>query len=169
MYKSTDVIFIKTIKRGFIPQLRMNGPIVSPMRASIAQCLAMLTANIPLYQYDPTTKRVVELTIANLVDDQKFIAKVGDVKDDESTLLPQVDVRVSSKNNTENSSALVKNKKDWNTKEFNKGQPVKPNIAVEPVKMNTPEETAPLKTEETELGVEESPEVKNDKVVEEKK
>ena len=117
MYKSTDVIFVLTNKRGFIPQLRIAGPIVSPMRASIAQCLAMLTVNIPLYQYDPTTKRVVELTLNNLTDDQKFSPKAEEVKVAEAPKLPQVEVKVTSKNDTENTAKFSSNKQK---KEFYK-------------------------------------------------
>lgn len=77
-YKESDDIFIVTQKRGFIPQLKQEGPIVCPIKISVGRCLAMLTSGVPLYQYDPISKITIPLDMNNILDDKKFEVTIKD-------------------------------------------------------------------------------------------
>ena len=62
----------------------------------------MITAGVTLHQYDAVTKRVIELTLDNLLDDTKFVVKeiAPQQKIPEATKapeLPKVNLKVSSK------------------------------------------------------------------------
>lgn len=103
MYKSTDQIYIVSTRTGYIPQLRMYGPIPNPISVPISLCLSMLTAGVKIHQFDPKTKKVIELTVANLNDDTKFDEKptVAGIKDleksiTESTVVGGVQVQKES-------------------------------------------------------------------------
>lgn len=75
MYKTTDEINIVSTRTGYIPQLQMCGPIVNPLKVPAQTCLAMVTAGVPLFEFDPKTKQIVALTINNVYDDEKFTLK----------------------------------------------------------------------------------------------
>lgn len=71
-YQKTDRIFIRTNRTGYIPSLRMYGPIVRPFPCSVGVCQEMLTFGIELYQVEPKSNEVVQLTLLNLYDKDKF-------------------------------------------------------------------------------------------------
>ena len=84
MYKTTDEIFVRISRGGFIPYIGMCGPIPNPIKVSTEICLKLVNAGIEVHQYDPVTKRDVKLTRQNVFDDQKFTNK----KDKESVARP---------------------------------------------------------------------------------
>ena len=82
-YKKTDEIFIVTTKLGYIPQLRTSGPIPNPFKVPVGLCLEMVIAGIQLFQYQVGTGKLVELTIDNIYDADKFEDKVEEVDTEE--------------------------------------------------------------------------------------
>jgi len=81
MYLKTDLIFVVTNKVGYIPQLRMNGPIPTPVKIDVASCVSILTSGFPLWQFDPISKKVVKLTLSNVLDNNKFKETKVEVKE----------------------------------------------------------------------------------------
>lgn len=61
-----EKIFIKTNRIGYIPQLGMQGPIVNPYPTTRGIAKAMLVSGIQVFQIDPVTKAVTELTLQNV-------------------------------------------------------------------------------------------------------
>jgi len=80
-YLKTDEIFIVTTRLGYIPALRTYGPIPHPIRVPLATCLELIVSGITIHQFDPETKNIVELTMENLFDIDKFtvVEKTEDV------------------------------------------------------------------------------------------
>ncbi len=71
-YDKTDEIYILSTRTGYIPQLRMYGPIPYPIKCPLALCMSMIIAGVVIHEYDPKTGLTVELTISNLYDATKF-------------------------------------------------------------------------------------------------
>lgn len=74
MYKQNDYIYIRTNYRGWVAQLGMSGPIVNPLRCKVSDVITMLMNGMPVFQVQPNTGKSIELTISNIMDDQKFNA-----------------------------------------------------------------------------------------------
>lgn len=72
MYKKTDRIFIVSTRTGYIPQLKMYGPIPNPIKVPLNLCLSMITSGIDIYQFEPKSKSIIKLNFDNIFDDKKF-------------------------------------------------------------------------------------------------
>lgn len=59
-------IYIKTNRIGYIPPLRMQGPIVAPIPVTREIAKAMVVAGIETYMIDPVTKEPTLLTLKNV-------------------------------------------------------------------------------------------------------
>ena len=75
MYTRNDKIFVRVNRNGFIPQLGISGPIPNPVKVTCGICLDMVSAGIDVYQVDPSTRKMVKLTVDNVFDDKKFVTK----------------------------------------------------------------------------------------------
>ena len=72
MYKTTDEIFVRINRVGYIPLIGMCGPIPNPIKIPTSTCLKLVNAGIDVHQVDPVTKLTVKLTRENIFDDHKF-------------------------------------------------------------------------------------------------
>lgn len=72
MYKTTDYIYIVSNHTGAIPYLRQNGPIVTPLKVTVATARKCLIGGFRISQYDPKTKQICALNLQNLMNDKKF-------------------------------------------------------------------------------------------------
>ena len=72
MYKTTDYIYIVSNHTGAIPYLRQNGPIVTPLKVTVATARKCLIGGFRISQYDPKTKQICTLNLQNLMNDKKF-------------------------------------------------------------------------------------------------
>ena len=72
MYKTTDEIFVRINRVGYIPLIGMCGPIPNPIKIPTDTCLKLVNAGIDVHQVDPVTKMTVKLTRENIFDDHKF-------------------------------------------------------------------------------------------------
>lgn len=61
-----EKIFIKSNYRGFIPQLRMRGPIITPVRVTRAMAYQLIIAGIDVYEIDKTTRNATRLTLQSV-------------------------------------------------------------------------------------------------------
>lgn len=59
-------IFIRTNHRGYIPQLRMQGPIITPIPVTRADAHKLIVAGIDVYQIDPVTKMATKLDLQSV-------------------------------------------------------------------------------------------------------
>lgn len=71
-YKPNDYIFVICRKSCYIKQLRVSGPIVSPMHIRMSTAYQIICSGIPLFQYDPLTKKYAQMTVQNAFDKNKF-------------------------------------------------------------------------------------------------
>ena len=76
MYKTTDEIFVRVNRVGYIPLIGMCGPIPNPIKIPTSTCLKLVNAGIDVHQVDPVTKMTVKLTRENIFDDEKFDKKL---------------------------------------------------------------------------------------------
>lgn len=58
-----EKIFIKTNRRGYIPYIGMQGPIITPIPITREDAHNMIVAGIEVYQIDPKTKNAIKLTL----------------------------------------------------------------------------------------------------------
>ena len=58
-----EKIFIKTNRRGYIPYIGMQGPIITPIPITREDAHNMIVAGIEVYQIDPKTKNATKLTL----------------------------------------------------------------------------------------------------------
>lgn len=65
-YADTDMIFVRIIRSGFIPQLGICGPIPNPIKITRAKAKSLIVAGIGVWQVDPNTNEVTELTLQNV-------------------------------------------------------------------------------------------------------
>lgn len=70
-----EKIYIRSAHRGFIPPLRMSGPIVSPLRITRETAYAIIVSGIEIFEVDPVTKKLTRLTAQNVFPREK--EKVG--------------------------------------------------------------------------------------------
>lgn len=61
-----EKIFIKSNYRGFIPQLRMRGPIITPVRVTRATAHQLIISGIDVYEIDKTTRNATRLTLQSV-------------------------------------------------------------------------------------------------------
>lgn len=66
-----DIIYIKTNRIGYIPQVRMQGPIVTPIPVTRAIAKDMVVSGIETYKVDKKTKKVTLLTLQNIYPEEK--------------------------------------------------------------------------------------------------
>lgn len=66
MSNVNEKIWVKIQKPGYIPQLGMQGPIPNPIQIPRATAKSLLVSGVQVYQYDPDTKKTVELTLATV-------------------------------------------------------------------------------------------------------
>lgn len=72
MYNFDQMIYITSNSRTWISALSMVGPIVHPIRVPVKAVSAMLMSGHNVQEYDPTSGRVVDLTLSNYRDEFKF-------------------------------------------------------------------------------------------------
>lgn len=65
MSKKTELLVI-TNRVGYIPQLRMCGPILQPISVPSDVCVSMVSSGVALYVVDPETKTNMRLTPQNI-------------------------------------------------------------------------------------------------------
>lgn len=65
-YSSSDMIFARIIRNGFIPQLGMCGPIPNPIKITRGLAHSLIVSGIKVYEYNPDTRDVTELTLQNV-------------------------------------------------------------------------------------------------------
>jgi len=87
MYNTNEEILVITNRTGYIPQMRMCGPILQPIKVPVQLCLSMVCAGVELYQVDPVSMKNMKLTPLNLMDDTKFETKI---KPAEEPVIPVV-------------------------------------------------------------------------------
>jgi hypothetical protein len=56
-------IYIRTNRIGYIPQLRMQGPIITPVPVTREDAYRMIVSGIDVYQIDPVTKNATKLDL----------------------------------------------------------------------------------------------------------
>ncbi len=66
MSKATELIHVVINKPGYIQQIGMCGPIPNPIQIPRELAKRILVDGIPVYQYDPDTKKTHELTLKNV-------------------------------------------------------------------------------------------------------
>lgn len=67
-----DTIFIISPRTGYIPQLSMSGPIVSPLKVEAGLVYDMVAAGVDVHRYCPCSKMTHKLTLDNVYDDHMF-------------------------------------------------------------------------------------------------
>lgn len=70
-----EKIWVKIQKAGYIPQLGIQGPIPNPIQIPRVTAKSLLVSGIPVYEYDPETKKTIELTLANVFSTGKSTQK----------------------------------------------------------------------------------------------
>lgn len=71
-YTSKTMIYVLSKQTGYLPALRQQGPIVNPLKVTVAVAKRALITQIELYEFDPKSGKAVLLTLKNLMDDTKF-------------------------------------------------------------------------------------------------
>ena len=61
-----EKIWIKCMRPGYIPQLRMQGPIITPVQVTRQVAHQMIVAGLTVQQIDPKTKIATELNLQNV-------------------------------------------------------------------------------------------------------
>ena len=61
-----EKIWIKCMRPGYIPQLRMQGPIITPVQVTRQVAHQMIVAGLTVHQIDPKTKIATELNLQNV-------------------------------------------------------------------------------------------------------
>lgn len=61
-----EKIWIKCMRPGYIPQLRMQGPIITPVQVTRQVAHQMIVAGLKVHQIDPKTKIATELNLQNV-------------------------------------------------------------------------------------------------------
>ena len=67
-----DFIYILCPTNGYIPQLKMSGPVAHPLRVSRYTAKNMLMSGLKVFEFDKQTKQTVELTLQNIKYDNRF-------------------------------------------------------------------------------------------------
>lgn len=143
MYKKDDQILIVTNRVGYMPQLRMCGPILQPIKVPVSVCQGMVAAGIPLYQVDPTKKVNMKLTITNIMDDKKFDVEETTVVEETVAPVVQKEIPVVSVVPSIDPEALKQNA--VNVETDNSANTVEPEAAADA----KPEETPVVEEAET--------------------
>lgn len=69
MSKASELIYVIINKPGYIQQLGMCGPIPNPLQIPRELAKKIIVSGIPVYQFDPETKKTNELTLKNVFGD----------------------------------------------------------------------------------------------------
>jgi hypothetical protein len=73
MHKVTDQIRIVTAHKGWLTQLRMSGPIYTPLKVPIKTVMELILSGVEIFEVDPKDiKKTIKLTPSNLFDETKF-------------------------------------------------------------------------------------------------
>ena len=70
--QKNDLRWIKVGTSLYIPEVRSNGPIVTPLQVPASDVLAIVKRGINVYEVDPRTKKEIKLTITNIFDGDRF-------------------------------------------------------------------------------------------------
>ena len=140
MKPASDLIYVRVLRNGYIPQLGICGPIPNPIQITRGKAYSMINDGIEVHEFDPKTKETTKLTVKNVFGD--------------GASAPAPEVKVEEKKVVEPAKAEEK-----------KAEPEKPVTLTGVAKKKKKKEEAPAPKAE-EVKVEEpAPEVK----VEEKK
>lgn len=86
-----ELIYIKTNRIGYIPQIRMQGPIITPIPVTREVAKAMVVAGIEVYEINRVTKEPRLLTLKNVYPGEGDCPPVDeDPKGEEGEQKPQV-------------------------------------------------------------------------------
>lgn len=80
--KRKEKIYVRINKTGFIPQLKIQGPVIYPIRITRGQAHSLIVAGISVYEVDPSTGVGTELTIKNVFGEK--VEPAGSAKEDVS-------------------------------------------------------------------------------------
>lgn len=78
-----EIIYIKTNRIGYIPQIRMQGPIITPLPVTREAAKAMVVAGIEVYEVDKATKKVRLLTLKNVYPGEGDCPSIDENPDEE--------------------------------------------------------------------------------------
>lgn len=67
-----EFIYVLCPTNGYIPQLKMSGPVAHPLKVSKYTAKNMLMSGLKVFEYDKATRRTIELTLQNIKDENKF-------------------------------------------------------------------------------------------------
>lgn len=85
-YKHNDYIYIVVPQCVYIKQLKISGPIVSPLKVRAIVAYEILCSGIRVIEYNPTLKRFAEMTVSNAFDKNKFKELAEEVKEAKSVV-----------------------------------------------------------------------------------
>lgn len=85
-----EVIYITTPRIGFIPQLKMQGPVVTPVPVTREVAKSMVVVGIETYMIDKDTRKATLLTLENIYGGEGFNNKHDKDKDHNGEKKPAV-------------------------------------------------------------------------------
>ena len=89
MKPASDLIYVRVLRNGYIPQLGICGPIPNPIQITRGKAYSMINDGIEVHEFDPKTKETTKLTIKNVFGDDES-APVPEVKVEEKKAVEPV-------------------------------------------------------------------------------
>lgn len=87
MKPASDLIYVRVLRNGYIPQLGICGPIPNPIQITRGKAYSMINDGIEVHEFDPKTKETVKLTVQNVFGDGTS-APAPEVKSEEKKAEP---------------------------------------------------------------------------------
>ena len=78
MYNANDYIYIICRKSTYLKELKISGPIVSPIRVKMSTAYAIVLRGVELYQYEKKYQEYAKMTIKNCMRKDKFKGYVAE-------------------------------------------------------------------------------------------
>ena len=69
MKPASDLIYVRVLRNGYIPQLGICGPIPNPIQITRGKAYSMINDGIEVHEFDPKTKETTKLTVKNVFGD----------------------------------------------------------------------------------------------------
>lgn len=106
MKPASDLIYVRVLRNGYIPQLGICGPIPNPIQITRGKAYSMINDGIEVHEFDPKTKETTKLTVKNVFGDGASApapeVKVEEKKADEKAETPEVKDDNKKENTTNN-------------------------------------------------------------------
>lgn len=122
MYNANDYIYIICRKSTYIKELKLSGPIVSPIRVKMSTAYSIVLRGVELYQYEKKYQEYAKMTIKNCFRKDKFKGYVAEQAAKTPTPAPTVAPTAQSTTGTNVDNAAASTSTKNSGKNNNKNQ-----------------------------------------------